>query len=86
MQKPYFDHPTKLIFELQTIVVIGIANFQGHASVCITASTGKDNSGDTKDGLPIIQVTEGSNTLMTLLIMCYPMQETTVYDYQNYPQ
>ncbi len=38
------------------------------------ASTGGDNSDDTKDGLPIIPVTErGAIRSETLLIMCYPM-------------
>jgi hypothetical protein len=31
------------------------------------------NSDDMKDGLPIVQMTEGSKTLETLLTMCYPM-------------
>ncbi|KIM72945.1 hypothetical protein PILCRDRAFT_829477 [Piloderma croceum F 1598] len=34
-----------------------------------------DNSNETKDGLPIIQVSEESKTLETLLLMCYPEDE-----------
>jgi len=33
----------------------------------------ENNDNDTKDGLPIVRLTEGSKTLETLFSMCYPM-------------